>query len=188
MALAAAAALFEEFGRLVGLGVTRRGRADPVARVWSFAAGYAIAELLLIGIVGHGQLLGLAHAGEARSDLLQQLPPEAQAALLRGLSELGPISALWLLFERLAASAFQVGLTLLVAAAIEARPTARFCAALALHFLIDLPAAAYQLGTLPLWLLEVACAVAGVAALRWVQQRWQAGPDSRARPEGRSSA
>ena len=187
-ALAAAAALFEEFGRLAGLGATRRRPADPVTRVWSFAAGYAIAELLLIGIVGHGQLLGVAHAGEARSALLQELPPEARSALQRGLSELGPTSALWLLTERLAACAFQIGLTLLVAAAIEARSAARFLAALALHFVIDRPAAAYQLGAVPLWLVELAYAVAGIAALRWLQRCWQAGPNSRAQPAAQSLA
>jgi uncharacterized membrane protein YhfC len=170
--LAAAAALFEEFGRLAGLGVTRRRPVDAVTLVWSFAAGYAVAELLLIGVLGHGQLLLLAHADEARRALLQDMPPAARAVLQRSLADLGPMSALWLLTERLAAAAFQVGLTLLVAAAIEARSVARFACALALHFAIDLPAAAYQVGAAPLWLVELVYVVAGIGALRWLQRRW----------------
>lgn len=186
--LAAAAALFEESGRLAGLGVTRRRHVDAVTLVWSFAAGYAVAELWLIGIIGHGQLLLLAGADEARLTLLQDMPPAARTALQRSMSELGPISALWLLTERLAAVAFQIGLTLLVAAAIEARSVARFACALALHFVIDLPAAAYQVGAAPLWLVELAYAVAGIGALRWLQRRWLDGQACRGQEAARALA
>ncbi len=171
--LAAAAAVFEEFGRLAGLGVARRRPVDSAVAVWSFAAGYAMAELMLIGILGHGQLLFLASADELRLTLLQDMPAAARSVLLRSLAELGPTSALWLLTERLAAVAFQIGLTLIVAAAIEARSPARFACALALHFVVDLPAAAYQTGAAPLWLVEVIYIAAGLAALRWLQRQWR---------------
>lgn len=182
-ALAAAAALFEEFGRLVSLGVLRRHPGSHLALVWSFAVGYAVVELLFVGIFGHGQLLALASSGEVGSKLLQELPPEARTALQRSLDGLGPTSALWLLNERLAACAFQVALTVLVAAAIESRSVVRFCAALALHFMIDLPAAAYQLGEVPLWLVEVAYAVAGIGALRVLVHCWQAGQTGLVQPK-----
>jgi uncharacterized membrane protein YhfC len=185
---ALAAALFEEVGRVTGLALGYRRTDDMAAWTWSFAAGYAGAELLLIGVVGHGQFLAVAQSSDGGAALLQALPPEVRAGLQRSLAELGPISALWLLSERLAACAFQVALTLLVAAAIEARSVARFVAALALHFVIDLPAAAYQLGAVPLWLVEVAYLVAGLGALRWLQDRWQAGLACRVLPKARSLA
>jgi uncharacterized membrane protein YhfC len=172
-ALAAAAALFEEFGRLAGLWASGR-HADWCPHVWSFAAGYAFAELLLIGLIGHSQLLWLAYAGDGAANLLLGLSPEARIAIERSLDDLGPATALWLLTERLTACAFQIALTLLVASAIKTRSVGRFGIALALHFAIDLPAAAYQMGAMPLWLVEAVYLVAGLWVLRWVRYCWQA--------------
>lgn len=175
--MAAAPALFEESGRLIALGLARRRlaaeRAGSGAWAWSFAAGYAGAELLLVGLAGHGQLLWLAQQPDAGVAVLQALPAEMRAAVERGLAALGPLSALWLVSERLAACVFQVGLSLLVAAAVVRRAPALFAAALALHFLIDLPAAAYQAGTAPLWLVELLYAVLALAALQVLQPRWR---------------
>lgn len=172
--MAAAPALFEESGRLIALVLGRQSIAtEPAAWVWSFAAGYAGAELLLVGLAGHGQLLWLALQPDAGAAVLQALPAEMRAAVERGLAALGPLSALWLVTERLAACVFQVGLSLLVAAAVVRRAPALFAAALALHFLIDLPAAAYQASTAPLWLVELLYAVLALAALQVLRPRWR---------------
>lgn len=172
VAFAAAAAVFEEVGRAAGLRLGAWRERDRSAAVWSFAAGYAGAELLLIGILGHAQLLAVAQSPDGGAALLQSLPVEAQAGLRRGLDELGSWSALWLVGERLAAVAFQIGLTLLVASAIRQRSVARFTAALVLHLLIDLPAAAYQLGRAPLWIVEPIYLLTGAVAGAWVHRHW----------------
>ena len=171
-AFALAAAAFEEVGRVVGLGLGYRRVRDPAAWTWSFAAGYAGAELLLIGVVGHGQLLALAQSEDGGATLLQALPAEMRASLQRSLSELGLMSALWLVIERLAAMAFQVGLTLLVASAIARRSPVPFVAAFVLHLFIDLPAAAYQTGHAPLWIVEVIYLLAGLAVAWRIRSYW----------------
>ncbi len=170
-AIALAAAAFEEVGRVVGLGLVSRKGLDPVARTWSFALGYAGVELLMLG-VGHGQLLMLAQSGDDAAVHLQRLTPEARAAVERMLAELGTLSAVWLLVERSAAVAFQIGFTLLVASAIARRSAAPLAAALGLHLLIDLPAATYQAGRAPVWAVEAIYVPLGLAAAWLVRRRW----------------
>ena len=163
-AFALAAGLFEEVGRAVGLVSVSRPGADRCAATWSFAAGYAGAELLLIGVVGHGQLLAIAQSADGGAAVLQALPPEARANLQRALEALGPLTAFWVISERLAAVVFQIGLTLLVSGAIQRRSPGPWAAALGLHVLVDLPAAAYQTGHVTLWIVEVIYLAAGAAA------------------------
>lgn len=172
LAFASLAALFEEAGRGIALVSGLRRAANPTAWTWSFAAGYAGAELVLIGVVSHGQLLALAHSPDGGAALLQTLPPELRTSLQRGLSELGPMSALWLLIERLAALVFQMSLTLLVSSAIAKRSPASFIAAVGMHTVIDLPAAAYQGGHVSLSIVEVIYLFLGLAATWRLCRLW----------------
>ncbi len=155
LVFALVAATFEECGRVVGLSVGWRQKKDFAAWTLSFALGYAGAELFLIGVVGHGQLLFLATSIDGGTQALQAFPPEVQVVLQRSLAGLGATSALWLVSERLAAVAFQIAFTLLVASAIERASPGHFSLAFALHFLVDVPASAYQAGRLSLWLVEL---------------------------------
>lgn len=169
---ALAAAVFEEVGRAIGLRFGPRNHTYPPAWTWSFAMGYAGAELLLVGIVSHAQLLALAQSLDGGVTFRQTLPPEARAGVQRALEALGSLSALWLITERLAAVAFQVGLTLMVATAISQKSLAWFILALVLHLLVDVPAAAYQLGWAKLWVVEVFYLLAGSAAIWQLRKKW----------------
>ena len=179
LVFAACAAVFEESGRLGMLALRRRSGSTGARTLLSFAVGYAIAELLLIGIVGHGQLLVLARMPEEAARVLGSIAPELRAGVERALVELDATSAIWLLLERLAALVLQVAMTLLVWRALEERRAAWFFTALGLHFAIDVLAAAYQFGLLPLWAVEIVIASAGALAARMMA------PQLKALAEGR---
>ena len=174
IALAAIAAACEETGKLAGLRWLGRRAAPDAAGTLSFAFGYAACELLLIGVVGHGQLIALALAPDSAAQMLEQLPEQARAHLQRALSSLDALAALWLVVERGAAFVMQALFVLLVRQAIAEGRARPFVAALLLHFAADLPAAAWQVGALPLAAIEPVYLVAGLAAYRALRIRARA--------------
>lgn len=147
------AGLFEETGKWLALRAGHRRRTLAKSWVLSFAAGYAICETWVVGS-GHVQLLLLASDGELLARLQNGMPAAAVAALQQRIAALDAATAAWLLTERAAAVVLQIGLVWMVWNAIERRRPAWLAAAVLAHALIDVPAALFHTGTLPLWAIE----------------------------------
>lgn len=143
------------------------------------ALGWALAELLLVGVGGSVQLMLLASQPDLLAQAMADLPPPAAAVLARQVSavtEAGVWIALALPLERLAAFTLQIGFTALLAGA--GSPTAsrhrRWLAVLgvmALHAAVDVPAAGFQAG---LWApapVQVLYALIGLTLAPWAW-RW----------------
>lgn len=147
------AGLSEETGKWIALRVGHRRSTLTTPWVLSFAAGYAICETWVVGS-GHVQLFLLASDGELLARLQDGMPAAAVAALQQRIAALDAATAVWLLTERAAAVVLQIGLVWMVWNAIEQRRPAWLAAAVLAHALIDVPAALFHTGTLPLWAIE----------------------------------
>ncbi len=163
---------------LTRAGVMRwRQRAQPRTAAWAlaFAVGYAIAEVVLVGIVWPLQLHQLAN----RPELLQSMPEGHRVVVERQLATLGPWTPLWLVVERTSAVVAQLGLAWIVWRAVSTQRGADLAMtvtlAVALHTFIDVPAAGFQAGWWPLWAVEVLYLLAALLAAPAVLRAWRAG-------------
>lgn len=167
------AGLCEELTRA---GVMRwRHRAQPRTAGWAlaFALGYALAEVVLVGIVWPLQLYQLA----SQPGLLQSIPELHRAPIERQLAALGPWTPLWLAVERASAVVAQLGLAWIVWRAVTTQRGADLAKALGLavclHALIDVPAAGFQAGWWPLWAVEILYLLAALLAAPAVLRAWR---------------
>ncbi len=163
---------------LTRAGVMRwRHRAQPRTAGWAlaFALGYALAEVVLVGIVWPLQLYQLAHQPE----LLQSIPELHRAPIERQLAALGPWTPLWLAVERASAVVAQLGLAWIVWRAVTTQRGSGQAKALGLavglHALIDVPAAGFQAGWWPLWAVEILYLLAALLAAPAILRAWRAG-------------
>lgn len=154
-----------------------RHRAQPRTARWAlaFAVGYALAEVVLVGIVWPLQLQQLA----GQPELLQALPEAQRVIVQRQLAALGPWTLLWIVVERGSAVVAQLGLAWIVWRAVTAQSAAGVWKgvglAVGLHALIDVPAAGFQAGWWPLWTVEVLYLLAALLAAPAVLRAWRAG-------------
>jgi len=174
---------------LARAGVLRwRHQAQPRTAAWAlaFAAGYALAEVVLVGIVWPLQLHHLAN----NPGLLQSMPEAHRVVVERQLATLGPWTPLWLVVERASAVVAQLGLAWIVWRAVTTQRGTGLAKAVALavglHALIDLPAAGFQAGWWPLWAVEFLYLLAALLAAPAVLRAWRSGLSSAAAPAATS--
>lgn len=154
-----------------------RHRAQPRTARWAlaFAVGYALAEAVLVGIAWPLQLYQLA----GKPELLQALPDAQRVIVERQLAALGPWTPLWLVLERGSAVVAQLGLAWVVWRAVTTQRGAGLAKGVALavglHALIDVPAAGFQAGWWPLWVVEILYLLAALLAAPAVLRSWRAG-------------
>jgi uncharacterized membrane protein YhfC len=172
---ASIAGLFEEPARAAGLAWLGRRHAEGNRGFLAFAVGYAVAELFVVGVLGHARLLALA-SDPARMQLaLGELPGPVRESLARALAGLSRASVLALIVERTAAFLLQLLLALLVWRALRARRWPWLAGAIALHVAMDLPAALWQEGLLGLAAVETVYGVAGLVAASFLWNRLRNG-------------
>lgn len=152
-----------------------RHRAKPRTPRWAlaFAVGYALAEVVLVGIAWPLQLYQLA----GKPELLQGLPEPQRVIMERQLATLGPWTPLWLVLERGSAVVAQLGLAWIMWRAVATQRGAGVAKgvglAVGLHALIDVPAAGFQAGWWPLWAVEVLYLLAALLAAPAVLRAWR---------------
>ncbi|RKP52517.1 YhfC family intramembrane metalloprotease [Trinickia fusca] len=180
-----AAGVFEEGGRYVGmrfiagrLATGASDRRDGVAL--GYGLGHGGAEAWLVGVLTQIQWIAyaiLANRGELDRHLVN-LPIDAVARIHLLLASLSlPMAALFAL-ERTAALVFQVGLSALMWRGVRAGRLVIVPIAIVAHALLDVPALLFQVGRIPLWLVDggyglAAIAVACMLAIRW-RRNWLA--------------
>lgn len=138
------------------------------------ALGWALAELLLVGVAGLAQLLVIARDPLVLAAAREHLPPMAADALQRQVASLSAWTAIAWPVERAAAMVLQIGFTALIAAGLARRGVGRAAAlpgVMLLHAAVDVPAAGFQAGLWPLAPVQVACAAVGLALAPWAW-RW----------------
>lgn len=166
--------LFEEGTRAAVLLALRRPDGRTLAGV---ALGWALAELLLVGLGGLVQLMALARDPAALAAASDTLPPMAAAALQRQVGSLSAWTALAWPVERTAAMALQIGFTALLAQGLARHrsggpgPFATLLAVMGLHAAVDVPAAGFQAGLWPLAPVQWVHAALAVALVPWAW-RW----------------
>ncbi len=164
------AGLSEELARAGALRWGRFGHADAARQAFAFAAGYALAELVLVGVLAPIQLMQLAQ----QPDLVAALPDAQREPLERQIAALGVFTPVWLLIERTSAVVAQMGFGWLVWQAVLRRRPAWIVAAVALHAAVDVPAADFQSGWWPLWAVETVYLAGALLAGPAVVRVWLA--------------
>lgn len=166
--------LFEEGTRAALL----RWQGWPRGRTLAgIALGWALAELLLVGVAGGLQLALLASQPDRLAQAMTDLPPPAAAVLARQVAAVtgaGGWIVLALPLERLAAFTLQIGFTALLAGAGTRWGWMRWLTLLgvmALHAGVDVPAAGFQAGLWPPAPVQVLYALTGLALAPWAW-RW----------------
>ena len=132
----------------VGGGAIRARASEVLRQLADLSGAPVVTTLMARGAVpdSHPQHLGMPgmHGSVA-----------AVAALQQRIAALDAATAIWLLTERTASVVLQIGLVWMVWNAIERRRSAWLAAAVLAHALIDVPAALFHTGTLPLWAIEI---------------------------------
>jgi uncharacterized membrane protein YhfC len=152
----AAAALFEETGRYLGMRYLVRATGNPGTAV-AYGIGHGGLESILIGGLGMAQAFVFAtmlNSGQLDATLGRALAPDALASLRAGLEHMSVVTAGLSALERLIALLIQIGLSLVVWRAVEARRPAWLALALLLHAAVDFPAGLAQAGGLPMTFVE----------------------------------
>ena len=167
-----AAGIFEETGRYVAFRflLTKKRFPERDTAV-TYGIGHGGIESIL--------LIGVTFALYAAIALLQQTGSHEQAlALTNGdaaslslvLGQIGgitPGACILNMVERTFAVIFHIALSVFVFVAVRNRAQRSwFPFAIALHAIVDMPAALYQKGMLPMWAVELWLAVAALYALR----------------------
>lgn len=163
--------LCEELTRAGALRWHHRARPRTAHWALAFAVGYALAEVVLVGVIWPWQLYQLANT----PGLLQSLPEAQRVIVERQLASLGPWTPLWLVLERGSAVVAQLGLAWIVWRAVLARRWSGVALAVGLHALVDVPAAGFQAGWWPLWAVEALYLLAALLAAPAVLRAWRAG-------------
>lgn len=150
----------------------------PVGRTLAgLALGWALAELLLVGVAGGVQLMLLASQPDLLARAMAELPPPAADVLTRQVSAVigaGSWIFLALPLERLAAFNLQIAFTALLAGAGARSGWMRrltLLGVMGLHAAVDVPAAGFQAGLWPPAPVQVLYALIGLALAPWAW-RW----------------
>jgi uncharacterized membrane protein YhfC len=173
---ALAAGICEEAGRFIAMRLLMkraREKAAPAADSDSTALAYGLghggAEAWLVGVMVQVQWIVFAvfeNRGELDSHL-SNVPDEALMRIHVVLASLSPATAGIFALERLAALVFQIALSVLMWRGLRAGWRGILPLAIIAHALVDLPAALFQAGVLPLMVVDgmyvlVAVGVAGL--------------------------
>lgn len=141
-----------------------------------FALGWALAELMIVGVAGSAQLLILGQDPGAMASAREAMPAPAAQALQRQVEALSGW-ALWTLpLERGVACLLQIGFTALMAKALFSQHSKRshtgaaVASIAALHAIVNLPAAGFQAG---LWSLAPVQVIYGVLGLVIAPAVWR---------------
>lgn len=164
-----AAGLFEETGKYICLKVKRVKGCFNCAWLAKFALGYALCEAILLGLIGHAQLLYIYNSPEVLLKL--GLDSTALSTIQNQLSNLTEWTAVFLIIERIFAIVVQVGLTFLGALAIARKQLALLMLAILIHALINIPAASYQYGFLELQHAEMIYALLLLTSIYFARVR-----------------
>lgn len=167
---AAAAAVFEEFGRFIAFKFVLKK-----AREWkdglSYGIGHGGIESILIGGFSYINFLIYSLMINSKTfDKLYNKVPEATLNQIRDVLVNGK-SYNFILggFERIFAFALQIALSILVLYSIKSGKFIYFILALAVHFAVDFPAGLFQTGTLSaLWFVECIVCLAAVLSLVFI--------------------
>lgn len=158
-----AAGLFEETGKWLCFAI--KGLKSNLDLAWlaKFALGYALCEAIMLGVVGHAQLLYLY----SRPEVLRTLALDAPTleALNHQLANFTEWTAVFLLIERIFAVVLQLGLTLLSALAVARKQIKWLMVAIFVHAFLNIPAASFQYGVLALPQVEMIYASLLVVAI-----------------------
>ena len=163
----AAAALFEEIGRYLGMAFLARPTGEPGTAV-AYGLGHGGIEALLVGALGQVQLLMMAtmlNRGVFDAAMGSSLDPAAAHSLKHLLATMTFLDPVYGGVERCIALLMQIAFSLLVWRAVAERKLVFLFAAIGLHALFDLPAGMFQAGLLPLLPVQIAMVVAGIALL-----------------------
>jgi uncharacterized membrane protein YhfC len=161
----AAAGLFEEVGRYLGMRFLVRASGDPGPAV-AYGIGHGGLEAILVGTLAMAQAFVFAtmlNAGRLDAVLGPALSPAALAQLRANLEHISVAALAMGTLERLIALLIQIGLSLLVWRAVEKRHFGLWGAAVLIHAAVDFPAALSQAGQLSAEVVEGFLVVVGVA-------------------------
>ena len=160
----AAAGVFEETGRYIGLRFLAKRTGNPGTAV-AYGLGHGGLEMLLIGALAQASALVLAlldRAGLLGVVLAGKLPPKTLAVIHNQFVHLTVLTASIGWVERLMALTAQISLTFVVWRAVETKRTRLLFVAIALHALVDSGAALLQAGYITsVWVAE-GCVLAAV--------------------------
>lgn len=165
---AAAAAVFEETGRLIAMKFWMKKRLD-FANGLMYGIGHGGFEAIMIGgLANISNLVSMfmINSGAMQSSLAV-LPDELKTQTLEQLSALWmtPASLFFISgIERVSALLLQIGLSLLICKAVQSKKWGTAELAYAIHFAVDFVAAAGK-NYLPVWALELFVFVVGIGTL-----------------------
>lgn len=159
------AGIFEETGRFLAFKTILKNRTNKETSV-SYGIGHGGMEaILLVGVAGAQYLI---YASMIDSGLFEQVIAEVAAtgtdvtaleAIPAQIMAITPLNSLLALSERGFAMLLHVGLSILVFYAVREKKTQYYFWAIALHALMDVPAALYQTGVANLYVVEAMLAV-----------------------------
>lgn len=176
---ALAAGICEEVGRFIGMRLllaraAAKSGAAPLAAgkadvatdgtALTYGLGHGGAEAWLVGVLVQIQWILFA-VFENRGELagyLSNLPPESLMRIHLILASLTPQTAGIFALERVAALVFQIGLSVLMWRGLRAGWRGVLPLAIALHALVDVPAAMFQAQLVPLAAVDAVYAVGAV--------------------------
>ncbi|PYC20229.1 hypothetical protein DMO17_18705 [Aquipseudomonas alcaligenes] len=137
------------------------------------AVGYALAEVVVVGFVASAGDLYLRLNPQVLSAVMQSIESvQDQQVLSARISLLSELTAWLMLLERLGVVVLQAGLFALVYLSISKGQLHYFGAAVAAHFLIDVPAAMYQLGQIDLMAVEMWLLVLVMISVSFIYRFW----------------
>jgi uncharacterized membrane protein YhfC len=145
----AAAALFEEAGRVIALQFLAKRTIGPGAGL-AYGIGHGGLESILIGVLPQARALYMAwmlNAGRF-GEIAAGYSPIARQQIVSELDALTFLSAAYAGIERLTALLIQIALSLIVWRAVSQRRWALIALAIVLHAAADAPAALLQAGYL----------------------------------------
>lgn len=165
---AAAAAVFEETGRILAMKFWMKKRLDfPNALMYGFGHG-GIEAVLLVGLTNISTLRSMLMINSgAMQNVLAALPAESASQTLSQLSSLWttPASLFFVSgIERLGAMTLHIGLSLLIYRAVTSGKRGIAALAYGIHFAVDFFAVAFA-AVLPVYLLELIVLALAVGTL-----------------------
>jgi len=162
-----AAGVFEEVGRYLGMRFLVKPTSNPGTAV-TYGIGHGGIEAILIGCLPTVQMLFFArllNSGQLDATLGPVLGPEALAQLRTALEHITIAGLAMGSLERLIAVLIQMGLSLVVWRAVEARQLRLLALAILLHALVDFPPSLAQAGQLSGLVVEAILWVVGAALI-----------------------
>lgn len=165
---AAAAAVFEETGRILAMKLCMKKRLDfPNALMYGFGHG-GMEAVLLGGLANISTLRSMLMINSgAMQNALAALPAESASQALTQLSSLWTTPALLFFvsgIERISAMILHIGLSLLIYRAVTSGKRGIAALAYGIHFVVDFIAVAFA-AALPIYILEIGVLALAVGTL-----------------------